>query len=65
MSNVWSSEPIKLTTSTCVDVHADKDYVVLGQLGDVWSHDIRLTPAEAHEAARALDAGADHCEAQS
>jgi hypothetical protein len=63
MPNVWSSEPIRPTASTCVDVHADSENVVLGQLGDVWSHDIKFTPAQARAVARALNAGADHCDA--
>lgn len=62
MPNVWTSEAIRPSASTCVDVHADDENVVLGQLGDVWSHDIKFTPAEARAVARALNAGADHCE---
>jgi hypothetical protein len=63
MPNIWTSEAIRPTANTCVDVHADADAVVLGQLGDVWSHDIRFTPAEARAVARALIQGADHSEA--
>ena len=62
--NLWTSEPIRPTETTCVDVNAlaDEQSVVLGQLGDVWSHDLRLSPSEARRVAAVLIAGAEHCE---
>ncbi|MEO5811572.1 MAG: hypothetical protein ABIU96_04050 [Rhodanobacter sp.] len=62
----WTSQAHRLTDGTCVDIKADKHGVVLGQLGDVWLHNLHLTPDFADSigddlkigAAKAREAGA-------
>lgn len=61
--HLWKSEAIRLSTHTCVDVAADRERVVLGQVGDFWMHDLHLTAAQALQVAEALMQGATRTEA--
>lgn len=56
---VWGSEAIQIDADTCVDVKANSQGVVLGQLGGVWFHDLHLSPDQARQIASALHRGAD------
>jgi hypothetical protein len=56
---VWGSEAIQIDADTCVDVKANSQGVVLGQLGGVWFHDLHISPAQAKQIANALIQGAN------
>lgn len=60
-SPLYASQAIHLTPHTCVDVHADANVVVLGQVGDRTDGNIHLTPEQAIELADALTEGATKC----
>lgn len=51
---VWTSNAFQINADTCVDVKADDQVVVLGQLGAVWLHNLHLTPSEADDIGDAL-----------
>lgn len=64
MGKQWSSQPIYLSHGVCVDVHANADGLVLGELvGDVLSHDLHMPPEKADELAKALTQGSAKCRA--
>lgn len=60
-STVYTSDAIRLTPDTCIDVHADASVVVLGQVGDRIDGNIHMTPEQAIELADALTEGATRC----
>lgn len=64
-TRIWTSKALHITTDTCVDVKADDQGVVLGQLGSAWLHNLHLTPDQSRIIARALLQGADEAEARS
>jgi hypothetical protein len=62
---IWTSEAFHINADTCVDVKADADTVVLGELGEAWMHNVHFTPAFARRVGNALIEGADRAESQS
>lgn len=56
----WTSEGHHLTEHTCVDVKVNAEGgVVLGMVGDVWTHDLLLTADQAMAIGQDLIHGAD------
>ena len=56
------SEPFQLNDDTCVDVKADAATIVLGQVGEVWVHNLHLTPSFSRRVGAALIEAADRSE---
>lgn len=54
----WTSQAFQINADTCVDVKADDQGVVLGQLGEAWLHNLHLNPSEADGIGDALKIGA-------
>jgi hypothetical protein len=62
-STTWSSNPIQLTETVFVDVHATADGVTFGESANhTIAADTHLTPDQARSIAYALLQGADECE---
>jgi hypothetical protein len=62
-STTWSSNPIQLTETIFVDVHASAEGVTFGESANhTIATDTHLSPDQARSIAYALLQGADECE---
>ena len=42
-NHVWKSEGRDINADTCIDVYADSNGILLGQVGAAWRHDLKLS----------------------